>query len=360
MMYYSKTTRNILAVILFLGLGIVMLFLYLQSSNDPSATGGNSPNKSIIGDARAIAESVKAKASRMEALKELGELNEQSITFYGRLIDQDGNPVADAKIGGATLFNNMVSHGIRKYWSSSDANGYFTFENIKGRDFNCTPLKDGYLYQPAKGYNGYILSKLAPANERFVPDPKNPEIFRLWKIKAPEPLIAGGLAFYIPSDGTVVYVDLKTGIKTTEKGDIAFWCEYQALPKNALHKERAVEWKFGIRIIGGGVIPTDSQLPYEAPQDGYQEEWTFKIAKDSGGPTLEEQTFYFKTASHNYGALNLDAQYDPTSPKCSTRIGWKINPSGSRNLEPGKEQTTTGMPHRQPGKKLQQLRLDRG
>lgn len=298
--------------------------------------------------------------TRAQQILAAATANDEETAFYGRVIDQDGNPVGGAKVVGGAQYNTFVTQGVRNYKTFTDEAGNFTFPKIQGKDFACEPWKEGYIYQAAKNYNGYILSKLASMDERFVADPKKPEIFRLWKIKGSEPLLAGGLAFYIPSDGTPVYVDLKTGKESTERGDIAFWCRYKALPEETPFDERAIEWTFGVKIVGGGVIPTDSRLPYGAPQDGYQEQWEFKIGKGTRGPILHDQTLYFKTANQEYGALNLEALYNPIRPQCSTGIGWKINPSGSRNLEPGKEQMIRKGSFGKPGLTLQYLRLKQG
>ena len=292
------------------------------------------------------------KPSRADALKTIGQMNEQTTTFYGRVIDQDGNPIAGAMIGGAALFNNMISYGKRDYDAVSDDNGYFVFPNIKGRDFNCTPRKSGYIYFPKKGYNGYVLSQLAPTNERFVSDPKKPEIFRLWKIKGAEELLCGAWRFSVRPDQTLYGVDLKIGRNAKDEGDVAFWCKYTPVSEDAPSEERIIEWEFGIKVAGGGVIETDSTLHFEAPLDGYREDWSLRRVKGGDRPNFGERTFYIKTAEGKYGVFIVKALYDSTNPDCSTRVAWKLNPTGSRNLEPGKEKMLKKGSRVNPGEPL--------
>lgn len=335
---------------------VLVVVLFLWASRPPSETDGAVTNKNRSGTAPVTA-GVLSKISRAEALKAIGQMNEVSMTFYGKVIDQDGNPVAHADVGGATLFNNMLSHGKRDYDTVSDANGYFVFPSIKGRDFNCTPRKEGYVYWPAKNYNGYVLSNLAPQNERFVPDPEKPEIFRMWKSKGAEVLLCSGGTLYIPPDGSHLYIDMKTRKQSTERGDVAFWCRYQVVPETTDRERNAVEWEFGITVIGGGVIITDSRLPFEAPADGYQERWSHGVQRGNRGSGLDSPSFYLKTSDGNYAVFNIEVINNPSSPKCSMGIGWKLNPSGSRNLEPGKEQMLKKGSYMKPGDSLEQIRL---
>lgn len=338
---------------------IIALAVYLWPSSTQIETSQDSPINNFSGVGQANPPSAQ-KVSRAEAQKTIGQMNEQSIAFYGRLIDQDGNPVVGAKIGGATLYNNMVSYGKRSYDAVSDSDGYFEFPNIKGRDFNCTPRKEGYVYWPKSAYNGYVLSHLAPLNERFVSDPKKPEIFRLWKNKGAEVLLCSALHLSLQPDGTLLYVDLKARKLAKEHGDVAFWCRYTVIPETTPFEKSAVEWDFGIKVIGGGVISTDSTLLFEAPADGYQESWTYRIESGTRGPTLDDQSFYLKTADGNYAVFNIEANYDPTNPDCSMRVGWRLNPTGSRNLELGKELMLKNNSFLKPGETLRNIRQSGG
>lgn len=351
-----RNLRKNLAIFFVSGL-IIAGGVYLWPSGTPSESSMDSPNNSPNRNGPTTGP-VAPKASRAEAEEAIGQLNEQSVAFYGRLIDQDGNSIGGAEIGGATLFNNMVSYGKRNYDTVSDADGYFVFPSIKGRDFNCSPRKPGYVYWPAKGYNGYVLSKLAPPNERFEPDPKKPEIFRMWKNKGAEVLLVSGLHMRVPPDGELLYLDMKSRKLSKNAGDLAFWCRYQVIPETTPFEQTAVEWEFGITVIGGGVIITDSRLPFEAPADGYQARWSFRNESGKRG-SVDDQSFYLKTADGNYAVFNIHARNDPSSPNCLVSVGWRLNPSGSRNLELGKEQMLKGSSS-QPGEQLSHIRQGGG
>ena len=254
----------------------------------------------------------------------------------------------------------MITSGVRNYKTYSDEAGNFVFPNIKGKDFECVVWKEGYDYMPSKNHDGYVLSKLAPAKERFIADPKKPEIFQMWKYKGPEILLCSGAHLDIPPDGNLFYLDMKTRKQSTETGDVAFWALYTVVPERTMRMpdiEQNVGWQFGIKVVGGGVTPTNSTLPFEAPRDGYEEEWNFRIEKGMNYPTIDSQTFYIKTAEGNYGVFNIKVRYNPSSPKCSMDIAWKLNPSGSRNLEPGKEKMLRKGSYMKPGESLEYIRL---
>lgn len=327
----------------------------------PIAPGYNSaPARSVVSKGVELIADTKVNVEKTNLIRKLAAANEQEGSFYGRVLDQDNNPVVGAKIIGGAQYNNFISEGLRSYKTFSDTNGEFVFPKIKGEDFECEPWKEGYVYWAAKGHKSYTFTKLASAKERFIADPKKPEIFRLWKLKGAEVILCSAMYLYIPPDGTPIYLDMKTRKESKENGDVAFWCRYTVLPKNTPHEERSVEWKFGIKVTGGGVIATDSSLPFGAPDGGYEEEWTFLIEKGASGPRLDSQTFFIKTADQRFGVFNLEALYDPLRPTCSMAISWKINPSGSRNLEPGKEQMLRKGSYLKPGESLEYIRMKGG
>lgn len=349
-------------IIVLIGFSVAILFI-AYFLLPPSPDKPVSPDRSVFRMPVETVSDIKDLAERAILLKKVGELNEQEIAFYGRVIDQDGNPVAKAKIGGATLYNDMLSHGKRDYDAMSDANGNFVFPSIKGKDFSCAPRKDGYIYHAATGYIGYVLSQLAPMSERFVSNPAKPEIFRMWKIKGSEILLCDGSAFYLPASGELTFLDLKTGKHSSETGDIAFWCYYTVLPKDTSSEDRKIGWTFGVKVAGGGVIPTLNSLPYEAPTAGYEEEWrlyTDEASRTSRGMGGNGITFYFKTRNQEFGVINVHVLFDPIDLASPVDCGWKINPSGSRNLEPGKEQPLKRKSNAKPGMTLQHLRQNKG
>jgi len=71
----------------------------------------------------------------------------EPVTIYGRVIDQDGNPVADAEVciswEKATLLLGKSDFG-RKDWIKTDKDGLFHFTCAKLFDASAKAKKEGY------------------------------------------------------------------------------------------------------------------------------------------------------------------------------------------------------------------------
>jgi hypothetical protein len=344
----------------FIGLAIILGIYFFTSSQDGGSGASAGKGKTTVEKLANVPTQISAQLKRADAMRKALDLNDPEVTFYGRVIDQDDKPVEGAKVVGGAQYRTLASSGVRSYQTFTDANGHFVFPKVQGRDFGCEPWKEGYVYWPAKDQKGYTLSKLAPANERYVSDPKKPEIFRLWKNKGAEELLCGSLRFDVLPNKTPYSVDLKVGKQAKEKGDVVFWCRYTPLPEDTPSEERMIDWEFGIKVAVGGVIQTESSIPFEAPSGGYKEEWSYRIEKNDGESNFGRRTFYIKTAEGNYGVFMVQALYNPTSTECSTRIAWKLNPSGSRNLEPGKEKMLKKNSTLGPGEPLSYILLRGG
>jgi hypothetical protein len=88
-----------------------------------------------------------------------------------------------------------------------------------------------------------------------------------------------------------------------------------------------------IKVLGGGILGTDDEFTYWAPESGYESSLT--ISQKAGDPNWHSRVnheFYIKTSEGHYGRLTVDWYGSQQNP---THLDWNcsINPSGSRNLE---------------------------
>ena len=137
-----------------------------------------------------------------EAMLAMGRLgNRASMDTYGKIVDQNGQPVVGVKVRG------RVQLGIgdyEDYNTETDVQGQFHFLGLHGQGLMMRFQKDGYDF-------GRGLQPERPGN--YLSDSNNPIVFTMWKLRGAEPMAHSKLHAYIPCDGSVTKFDLLTGKK---------------------------------------------------------------------------------------------------------------------------------------------------
>ena len=263
--------------------------------------------------------------------KTISTLNDQQIVFYGRAIDQYGEPVADAEVHASVIVYTPTKGGVEKYQTKTNLEGKFQFSGFSGESMGVAVLKSGYEQRPNSG--GGIFSLMYPEEKRYKPDPKNPQIIPMWKLKGPEPMVKGGWAPIIPYNETPHFFDLVKGKAVDLGGDLKITMERPPLAPNA-SRSKGFDWKAKVEILNGGLLEQNDPFPYLAPQNGYQP--SFDVDMLAGTTNWTEsvnKTFYVKLQGGKmYGRMRvqLNAFFNPPT-QC--QFEYWLNPSGSRNLE---------------------------
>jgi hypothetical protein len=259
-------------------------------------------------------------------------LGNAPITFYGKVVDENNQPVAGVQVRAEILVGYMVSptqggQRLDQISLTTDPDGKFTVDNVKGTSIRFNVIqKDGYQLSPRVGKPTYLYYPV-----KVHPNFEKPEIFRMWKMRGKEPLIQTGWDHKLSCDGTINRFDLLHGSQNAH-GNLEIVCT--RVPLNIVPREnRRFDYSIKITIVGGGIQPTDDEFTYLAPENGYRPDLT--IAQKADNPKWQggmKQEFYIKTKNGDYGRLFVDWYAWQTSP---THLDWNcsINPSGSRNLE---------------------------
>ena len=251
--------------------------------------------------------------------------------FYGKVIDQNGEPVvgADVKLG-----INLVNGSGGSRTTESDASGLFQFIGIKGDSLSITPEKAGYQIEGhglgLKGLNGPETS------------PENRALYTMWKLKGPEPMMHNEVSSRkIQPDGRVYTIDfVKNEIieGTNFSGDMLVQIRR---PPNVKPREQ-FDWSFVMTAIDGGFIEvTNDAYLNEAPLIGYQQQYEMNryatnVVNYSTYPLYRtDRTFFVKSRrGKNYGHFHIQ-ELDPAfrGGLAVLRIEFYVNVAGSRNLE---------------------------
>jgi hypothetical protein len=253
----------------------------------------------------------------------------QPINFYGRVVDENEQPVEGATVD--FKWTDLSPNGTSEYHTVSDASGLFSMVNQRGKRLSVTASKPGYYSAGDARQASFEYAN--PADGLFRPDPNRPVILHLRKKGTGTELVTSqyGMKPYfgvtMPLDGSRVYVDLverKTGatgpIKVSQnKPPVEEW-------------KQAAEWSFRMEIPDGGFVEQNDEFPFEAPENGYQPVIEFDFQKgEANWADGVKKDFYIKFGNPpRYGRLRLETLID----MAGARFTYAINPDGSRYLEP--------------------------
>lgn len=257
--------------------------------------------------------------------------NDKKLVFYGKLLDQYGQPVADAKVVGST----MIIAGIdetrsRQYETTSDANGLFQFTEARGVKMGVFPSKTGYEFN----------RKYAKANwsEDYQPDPTNPVVFTMWKLQGAERMIKAETNFIRIHNNQESQIDLNRVEKVNTGGDLVVVLRCAPLdgPPYVNGKRNPFDWDLTIEIPNGGFVPiAEGEYPYQAPDDGYQKTLSFRMSRSDPKWISELHRSYYIQMDNGkrYGHINFWFMINTGQDGSFARMESHINPWGSRNLE---------------------------
>jgi hypothetical protein len=246
------------------------------------------------------------------------------IEFYGKAMDQYGNPVPSAT--------------VKLYWGKgtnlmmqTQQDGSFILSGATGAGLDVRLYKDGYD-EGLQSYGSFDYINFFEV-KFHLPNPTNPVIFRLQKLENPEPMYVSSTSLKLDVTNTVVWVDVCTGEKGAT-GDIGFSIVRDEFPGKQ-------ETGYTLNVLtqpGGGVVITNEEFMFHAPESGYSPQKT--IPHRPSGPNDHsfqpsmEFKLYLKTADAKYAAIKVEVgQYQ--RPAAYVDLVMCFNPSGSRNLELG-------------------------
>ncbi len=251
--------------------------------------------------------------------------NSRPQDYYGKVMDQFGNPVAGATVMGNILLNvSFERSGRESHPTTTDADGLFQFTGLHGKDLGVTVRKEGYEMEArGKGFQG-------PANGAQ-PTPSDRAVFTLWKLSGAEPMLHTQLDSRVPYDGQSATFDLSAG-KKSATGELRV-----TLTRTPAQVKRGVDhfdWNVRLEMASGGLVEAADAYKYLAPEAGYQAALVFAQSKnDSEWTQRLTKTFYLRTAKGQYGRVLIDLTMDSERADTGISIETWLNPSGSRNLE---------------------------
>lgn len=328
----------------------VLLFFLLGGKSEKSTTNDSSEKqdlkpkqrpKSKGGDPRITPELIArheaaTKKLEQEAMQKIKNVLRTPINFWGKVIDQDQNPIQGAEIRFGA--NDKYYQTGSKYEAVSDENGLFSIGDIKGKSLSVDISKEGY-YSPHDTAQGQFRYYQPQYSKLPIPTKRTPAIFILKKKGEAEPLVKYTKGSKILNSGSSVGFDLKQGtVVPLAKADLIVSGYPNHKPTYQGKKDYpypwGYEWGYQLKIAGGGLIEKEGgKYAFVAPENGYQETFKFDMPQsehDEDWKSKDKRTFYVRLANGNYAEINF--RYVPGGDRFMV-VNGLYNPSGSRNLE---------------------------
>ncbi len=256
------------------------------------------------------------------------------ISFFGRVVDQDDQPLAGALI--EFSWTDLSAKGTSQATTSSGGAGLFELLGRTGKYLSVKVQKDGYYPYRDFSWNSYEFG--SPFSRHF-PDKNAPVLFRLKKQGTLEPLVTWSAGLRPTPDGKKLdFQFLPDGQVVAEGGDIQVSCAVEPEDEN-----RRYGWAVKVSIPGGGFLKTDEEFQFLAPPDGYVEtlEWSMKADDPEWKAGTKTEDYYIRFGNPvRYGRVRIGFYANRVKFYKFSNFGlsYWINPSGSRVLEAGKRE----------------------
>ena len=287
---------------------------------------------------RAPAQSSVPEIPRQEMLRKDLEQNNVPVAFYGIAIDQYTQVVAGVRvvINVRHWINDPNSPGkppSPSFERLTDASGRFSVEGVTGDALTIEAAdKEGYILDPS------ARRSFAYGPAGFRADANTPVILHLWRKTASAQLVSQDKDTRIPYDGTLTVFDLLTGQKFADNrpgGDLRVTLTRTPLNIPPSY-QKPFEWQATIEAIGGGLIQSDDEFMYAAPEEGYQPRIQITMPADATNwANTYGLSFYTKTRGGSlYGRVRCEFRVDSPKPQTGFTLTSSVNPTGSRNLQP--------------------------
>lgn len=273
--------------------------------------------------------------SRLTQLAAIVSDHNRPITFFGRVVDQDGFPLEGVKVvvnyRGATLLpTGKPDATFTDKELVSDADGHFQLLGAHGDALTIESItKPGYQLSP-KAQRGFTYRHDSDYVHR--PDINNPVIYRMWKLQGEERLVDASPGVMAPPTGEPLGYDLVNKRKESTRPDVVF--RFWRPPSVDEWTTNQYDWRLEITVPEGGLLKHNDELPYRAPETGYHPKHVIEIrADDPNWQRRQSAEFYLRARNGGlYARMTIEID-------SKARLGglvwlkYAANTNGSRNLE---------------------------
>lgn len=273
-----------------------------------------------------------------ESLESLIAQLNTAIKVYGKVVDQLGEPVTDAKVTLNPI--NRLENSYGKKVVVTSENGTFSAEGLYGKSLGISAEKKGYLQIPpmsslsSTAMLDYARSGEGKGNPHSVPS--NPIVLELWKIGPTEPMVhVDKKRWELPIDGTphMIALNSKEG-QGKHQIEFRFSSNWNKLPMDNEINSKKFDWSFELRVSGGGFVWDESDAKFEAPAVGYKEvvryEYPATMPRDEWKRT-QRGRYFVRFPDNTWGRIHFEIDGGSDRRPLYMQSWLSLTP-GSRNL----------------------------
>lgn len=285
----------------------------------PAITSSNSPS-AFVGEAQ---------------MKEIVEAKNVPIDFWGRIIDQDDNPIAGVRV----VMRVRHWEFIPAAGPTSTSPKVEVLSNSDGR-FEWHGQTGDSLAVEAVDKPDYKLSPRAPSGfsygrspEPFTANPSQPVIIRMWRLGPSEPTISNRGFFGFVPDGRLYTLDLIKNQKHENRGGDGDLTVRISRP-NGIKPQDRYSWDLELAAVDGGMTEATDEFLCQAPEKGYETKLKIRMdPTDSNWTSVLRRQFYFRSRNGRvYGAMQMTVHPDYAG-ESAIHVESVVNANGSRNLQ---------------------------
>ena len=257
---------------------------------------------------------------------ELLELFNTPINFWGKVVDEKGNPIPNATVELGTADRPWETGS--SYERTTDSNGLFAITGVKGLSISVDVSKGGY-YKTSHSRGQFSYAQPS-GNKGPLPMPDNPIVFELRKMGQVESLVQVDGFVKVPRNGAPIEITLETGHTVAAGlGDL----RVEAWTNDQVKNPRGhYDWRCRISVPNGGLTERKEEFDFEAPADGYRpsDEINMPQTAERWSPQVSRE-YFVKLADGRYARIRFEMVAGGDN---FFSISSYLNPKpGSRNLE---------------------------
>ena len=268
----------------------------------------------------------KKSQSYWDRMKLIAQSAINDLTFYGLVVDQNGNPVPGATVE-YYAFSDYLSEGSGYNRATTDKKGIFEITGVKGSGLSIDKVtRSGYEIRVSQrnfeSYNRFGDSVLWSDHS----DISKPFIFTGWKVSEqgyPRTSKAKGNYGFKP--GKIYSLDFTKSNASRVGRTGMFPLDLQVL----FNKDESSYWELILTVPDGGLLETDEEYMNLAPASGYVSSVSFQ-----GNEKHIDiyKNYYIHSRGKLYGRLKLTVK-PHTNVGSGLIIDHVMNLDGGRNLE---------------------------
>jgi hypothetical protein len=271
------------------------------------------------------------KEARAEAVKIVQSVYSAPISFYGKVVDQFGKPVANAKVDYSAV--DKFWGPASNYHSQADETGNFSIAGIQGAGLTVGVSKEGYEVIDGKSFQAFAYGMGVDEYRQKPPAQDSPAVFVLRKKAKAEPLVVVSSRQYdLNRNGTSTDISLETARAGAGGSDVL---QVSCLTHEESKDARGhFDWTFDVSVPGGGLVERNDETQFAAPEEGYVPQEQIQVNANDPSQRWSSQLqrqYFVKTSDGRYARVSVTAY---VGGRTFVVLESYLNPNpSSRNLE---------------------------